>query len=262
MRASIREVVITLLEAVVLVVLVVFIFLQNWRATMIPLLTVPVSIVGTFALFPLLGFTINMTSMFGLVLAIGMVVDDAIVVVEAVQHNLDIGDEPARSDYSRHGGRLRAGGRDRLHSGGGVHPGGVPRRHQRSDLPAVRADHRGLGADLGIQRAVAQPGAQRDDPAAEKRKPRRCSAASSGIQPGFRLDYEPLPVRRRDADPPLGAGVGGLAAVYIGAGWLFKTLPDGFLPDEDQGVFFAAMRLPDGASIHRDERAAEQIEKR
>ena len=62
-------------------------FLQNWRATLIPLLTVPVAIVGTFALFPLLGFTINMTSMFGLVLAIGMVVDDAIVVVEAIQHN-------------------------------------------------------------------------------------------------------------------------------------------------------------------------------
>ena len=71
--------------------LVVFLFLQNWRATLIPLLTVPVSIVGTFALFPLLGFSINMTSMFGLVLAIGMVVDDAIVVVEAIQHNLDLG---------------------------------------------------------------------------------------------------------------------------------------------------------------------------
>ena len=69
--------------------LVVFLFLQNWRATLIPLLTVPVAIVGTFALFPLLGFTINMTSMFGLVLAIGIVVDDAIVVVEAVQHNID-----------------------------------------------------------------------------------------------------------------------------------------------------------------------------
>src|ERR1700722_17507338 len=93
-RSSIREVVITLLEAVGLVVLVVFIFLQNWRATLIPLLTVPVSIVGTFALFPLLGFTINMTSMFGLVLAIGMVVDDAIVVVEAIQHNLDTGMTP------------------------------------------------------------------------------------------------------------------------------------------------------------------------
>src|SRR6476469_4274448 len=93
-RTSIRDVIYTLLAAIVLVVIVVFAFLQNWRATLIPLLTVPVAIVGTFALFPLLGFTINMTSMFGLVLAIGMVVDDAIVVVEAIQHNLDEGLSP------------------------------------------------------------------------------------------------------------------------------------------------------------------------
>ena len=88
---SIEEVVQTLFEAMVLVILVVFIFLQNWRATLIPLLTVPVSVVGTFALFPLLGFSINTTTLFGLVLAIGIVVDDAIVVVEAVQFNIDRG---------------------------------------------------------------------------------------------------------------------------------------------------------------------------
>src|SRR5713101_8475255 len=93
-RTSIADVVVTLFEAIALVVLVVFVFLQNWRATLIPLLAVPVSIVGTFALFPLLGFSINMTSMFGLVLAIGIVVDDAIVVVEAVQHKIDLGMRP------------------------------------------------------------------------------------------------------------------------------------------------------------------------
>ncbi len=74
-----------------LVILVVFVFLQSWRATLIPLLTVPVAVIGTFALFPLLGFSINITSMFGLVLAIGIVVDDAIVVVEAVQRHIDDG---------------------------------------------------------------------------------------------------------------------------------------------------------------------------
>src|SRR5881394_2595413 len=89
--AAIRDVLVTLLLAVLLVILVVFVFLGNWRATLIPLLTVPVAIIGTFALFPLLGFSINMTSMFGLVLAIGIVVDDAIVVVEAVQHKIDHG---------------------------------------------------------------------------------------------------------------------------------------------------------------------------
>ncbi|HWB99427.1 MAG TPA: efflux RND transporter permease subunit, partial [Bryobacteraceae bacterium] len=93
-RASIEDVVQTLFEAVVLVIFVVYIFLQDWRATLIPLLTVPVSIIGTFALFPALGFSINMTSMFGLVLAIGIVVDDAIVVVEAVQLNIDHGMSP------------------------------------------------------------------------------------------------------------------------------------------------------------------------
>ena len=90
-EASIEEIVHTLLEAVLLVILVVFIFLQNGRATLIPLLTVPVSLIGTFALFPLLGFSINTVSLFGLVLAIGIVVDDAIVVVEAVMHHMEQG---------------------------------------------------------------------------------------------------------------------------------------------------------------------------
>ncbi len=93
-RASIQDVIFTLLAAIGLVILVVFIFLQNWRATLIPLLTVPVAVIGAIALFPLLGFSINITSMFGLVLSIGIVVDDAIVVVEAVQRNIDDGMEP------------------------------------------------------------------------------------------------------------------------------------------------------------------------
>src|SRR3954453_9090540 len=93
-RAAIKDVLQTLLEAIGLVILVVFIFLQNWRATLIPLLTVPVAVIGTFTMFPLLGFSINITSMFGLVLAIGIVVDDAIVVVEAVQRHIDDGMTP------------------------------------------------------------------------------------------------------------------------------------------------------------------------
>ena len=97
----------TLLEAIGLVILVVFIFLQNWRATLIPLLTVPVAVVGTFALFPLLGFSINITSMFGLVLAIGIVVDDAIVVVEAVQRHIDEGMTPREATVAGHGGSVR-----------------------------------------------------------------------------------------------------------------------------------------------------------
>ena len=86
-----KEILITLLIALALVILVVYIFLQDWRATLIPLLAVPVSLVGTFAVFPPLGFSINTLSMFGLVLAIGLVVDDAIVVVEGVQRHIEEG---------------------------------------------------------------------------------------------------------------------------------------------------------------------------
>src|SRR6202030_2929140 len=91
---GITEITKTLGEAMLLVILVVFLFLQNWRATMIPLVAVPVSLIGTFAAFPLLGFSINTLSLFGLVLAIGLVVDDAIVVVEAVEHHIEEGMTP------------------------------------------------------------------------------------------------------------------------------------------------------------------------
>src|SRR6202167_2071090 len=92
--AGIHEIVLTLVEALGLVVLVVFIFLQGWRATLIPFVAVPVSLVGTFVIFPALGFSINTLSLFGLVLAIGLVVDDAIIVVEAVEHHIDEGMDP------------------------------------------------------------------------------------------------------------------------------------------------------------------------
>jgi len=91
---GIREILITLGIAIVLVIFVVYLFLQNWRATFIPMIAVPVSLIGTFAVFPLLGFSINTLSLFGLVLAIGLVVDDAIVVVEAVEHHIEEGMAP------------------------------------------------------------------------------------------------------------------------------------------------------------------------
>src|SRR2546428_13682632 len=91
---GIKEIVVTLLIALALVILVVYLFLQGWRATLIPLLAVPVSLVGTFVLFPVFGFSINTLSLFGLVLAIGLVVDDAIVVVEAVEHHIEEGMTP------------------------------------------------------------------------------------------------------------------------------------------------------------------------
>ena len=98
-RASIKAVVRTLLEATALVVLVVILFLQTWRASIIPLVAVPVSIVGTFSLLYLFGFSINALSLFGLVLAIGIVVDDAIVVVENVERNISEGLSPREATY-------------------------------------------------------------------------------------------------------------------------------------------------------------------
>src|SRR6201997_2847381 len=94
-----KEIVETLLIALALVILVVYLFLQGWRATLIPLLAVPVSLVGTFVLFPLFGFSINTLSLFGLVLAIGLVVDDAIVVVEAVEHHIEEGLSPREATF-------------------------------------------------------------------------------------------------------------------------------------------------------------------
>src|SRR5580704_544316 len=92
--AGMKEIFWTLVIAIVLVIFVVYLFLQDWRATLIPMLAVPVSLIGTFVIFPLFGFSINTLSMFGLVLAIGLVVDDAIVVVEGVQHHIEEGLSP------------------------------------------------------------------------------------------------------------------------------------------------------------------------
>jgi HAE1 family hydrophobic/amphiphilic exporter-1 len=91
---GIHEITLTLFESLAFVVIVVYLFLQSWRATLIPLMAVPVSLIGTFIVFPLLGFSINTLSLFGLVLAIGLVVDDAIVVVEAVEHHIEEGLSP------------------------------------------------------------------------------------------------------------------------------------------------------------------------
>jgi len=97
--AGMKEIVKTLLTAILLVVIVVYLFLQSWRATLIPLLAVPVSLLGTFVLFPLFGFSINTLSLFGLVLAIGLVVDDAIVVVEAVERHIEEGLAPKEAAF-------------------------------------------------------------------------------------------------------------------------------------------------------------------
>ena len=152
---GIREIVKTLFEAIALVIIVVFIFLQGWRATLIPLLAVPVSLVGTFAVFPLLGFSINTLSLFGLVLAIGLVVDDAIVVVEAVEQHIEQGMSPrdatlkAMEEVS---GPVVA---IALILVGGLLTRRVCRRHSRAAVPSVCGDDCGFDSHFGLQRADA-----------------------------------------------------------------------------------------------------------
>ena len=144
-RLSIEEVVKTLLEAFVLVFLVMYLFLQNLRATLIPAIAVPVVLLGTFGVMLAFGFSINVLTMFGVVLAIGLLVDDAIVVVENVERADDRRRPVAQGGHAEvDGPDHRRAGRHRAGARGGVHPDGVLRRLHRRDLPPV-LDHDGLG---------------------------------------------------------------------------------------------------------------------
>ena len=156
---GIKEIEHTLLEALVLVILVVYIFLQGWRATLIPLLAVPVSLIGTFMVFPLLGFSVNTLSLFGLVLAIGLVVDDAIVVVEAVEHHIEHGLSPKEASMKAMEEVSAPVIGDCRDSFRGVHSHGIRSRNHRPFISAIRRDHRRFGDLLGFQRSDAQPSA-------------------------------------------------------------------------------------------------------
>src|SRR5213083_2170530 len=258
-RAAISDVVLTLFAAVLLVIIVVFIFLQNWRATLIPLLTVPVAIIGTFALFPFLGFSINMTSMFGLVLAIGIVVDDAIVVVEAVQHKIDEGMSP------------RAATVQAMHEVSG------PVVAIACILAAVFIPVAFLGGIAGqIYRQFALTiaasvllsafNALTLSPALSALilKPKQARGGLARVFGGFNRAFAWTTNRYLFGVKTLvrrGAfALVGLAVCYLFAGALFRHVPTGFLPDEDQGYFFVAVRLPDGASIERTDRVVGQVE--
>ena len=161
-RESINEVFKTLLDSVVLVALVVLVFLQNWRSAIIPLIAVPVGIVGTFAVMLVMGFSLNNLTLFGLVLAIGIVVDDAIVVVESVEHHIEHGLKPRAATIkamSEVSAPVIAVG---LVLSLGVHPLRVHLGNHRPVLPAVRPDDRLGDGDLDIQLADALSGSGGD----------------------------------------------------------------------------------------------------
>ena len=156
---GLNDIVKTLFEALALVVVVVFIFLQGWRATLIPLCAVPVSLIGTFVVFPLFGFSINTLSLFGLVLAIGLVVDDAIVVVEAVERHIEEGMSPrdATLQAMREVSGVVIG--VALVTFGRIYSYSVSSRNYRQVVSTVRAHDCYLRHFLRVQRALAEPGA-------------------------------------------------------------------------------------------------------
>jgi len=260
---GINEIVKTLEEAMILVILVVFIFLQNWRATLIPLITVPVSLIGTFMVFPLLGFSVNVLSLLGLVLAIGIVVDDAIVVVEAVMHHMEHGKTPREATIQAM----------KEVSGPVVAialilcavfipvamvPGITGRLYQQFAITIAVSVAFSAFSALSLSPALASILLKPSKPMAERK----------GLLNRFFNGFN------RIFDKVTGGyvGIAGylsrkafrvvmILAVVIGAaGLLGGRLPGGFLPDEDQGYFIMNVALPASSSLQRTDEVCSQVE--
>jgi HAE1 family hydrophobic/amphiphilic exporter-1 len=257
--AGIREIAETLIEAVLLVVLVVFIFLQSWRATLIPLLTVPVSLIGAFAVFPLFGFSVNTLSLFGLVLAIGLVVDDAIVVVEAVEHHIEEGMAPREATLAAMKqvqgpviaiALILAAVFVPVAFMGGI----VGRLYQQFALTiaisVLISAFNALTLSPALSALLLRPRSKRGGVFSRLGDAfnRGFGRATDGyVSVNRRL------VRKLVIPLVLLAGVAGLS-VSIGT-----KLPAGFIPDEDQGYAIVGVQLPDGASLQRTRAVIGQI---
>jgi len=256
-RTSIREVVITLFEALALVVLVVYIFLQDWRSTLIPAIAIPVSLIGTFAALLAMGFTINTISLFGLILAIGVVVDDAIVVVENVQRHMAEGMAPA--DATR-------------------------KAMQEVTAPVIAttlvllavfvpvAFTPGLtgrlfeqfAATIAIAVSLSSINALTLSPAlcaTILRPPREARRGPlAWFEKGLdrtRRGYNGV-VRQLIRRTIIGGAL--VAAVFGVTAFIGTSLPTGFIPPEDRGAFFVDVRLPDGAALPRTAAVLSEVE--
>jgi len=256
-----REIIVTLLIAIVLVLLVVYLFLQDWRATLIPMLAVPVSLVGTFILFPLFGFSINTLSMFGMVLAIGLVVDDAIVVVEGVQRHIEEGLRP--KDAARRAMEELSGpviGIALVLSAVFVPtvfiPGITGRLYQQFALTIAISVVLSAFNALTLSPALA---ALLLRPKKESRGPLAKFFAwfnrmfGSGTEIYLRLSGAMI---RKSVLALVVLAACGLAGLFFG-----RLLPSSFLPDEDQGYVFISMQLPNAASQGRTAAASRDVEK-
>jgi len=259
-KAGIEEILITLLEAIGLVVLVVFIFLQSWRATLIPLLTVPVSLVGVFAFFPMLGFSINTLSLFALVLAIGLVVDDAIVVVEAVEHHIEEGMSPRDATFKAMSEVQAPVIGIALILAAVFIPvafmaGITGRLYQQFALTIAVSVLISAFNALTLSPALAAM-------LLRPRRPARGPFARLGD--GFNRVFARVTngyihtnarlVRKLAIPLLLLVGVGVLSAM-IG-----RKLPSGFVPEEDNGYAIIGVQLPDAASLQRTKAVFKQVE--
>jgi HAE1 family hydrophobic/amphiphilic exporter-1 len=259
--AGIHEIVLTLVEALALVVIVVFIFLQGWRATLIPLLAVPVSLIGTFIIFPALGFSINTLSLFGLVLAIGLVVDDAIIVVEAVEHLIDEGMDPKSATekaMEEVGGPVVAIALilAAVFIPTAFIPGITGRLYQQ------------FAVTIAISVLISAFNALTLSPALASLllKPKPPGERRGLLGKGFTL-FNKFFGRTTDSFVHTSdvlihksaIAMVGLALIAVAAVLLGKTLPGGFIPTEDQGYMFLALQLPDAASAQRTDAAQQKI---
>src|ERR1700735_1328229 len=259
-RAGMKEILVTLLIAIVLVILVVYLFLQDLRATLIPLLAVPVSLVGIFVLFPLFGFSINTLSLFGLVLDIGLVVDDAIVVVEGVQRHIEEGLNPR--DAARKA-------MDEL-SGPGI---GIALVLSSVFVPTAFIPgitgrlYQQFAVTIAISVVLSAFNALTLSPALAGLLLRKKQESHGRLQRFFNW-FNRLFERatggyvhwsgvllRKGALVLLLLVISGAAGLFFGS-----RLPSSFLPDEDQGYLYINMQLPNAASLERTSAAARQVE--
>jgi hydrophobic/amphiphilic exporter-1 (mainly G- bacteria), HAE1 family len=259
--AGIHEIVVTLGIALLLVILVVFLFLQGWRATLIPLMAVPVSLIGTFIIFPLLGFSINTLSLFGLVLAIGLVVDDAIIVVEAVERLIDEGMTPrdaAVRAMEEVGGPVVAIALilAAVFIPTAAIPGITGRLYQQFAITIAISVLISAFNALTLSPALA---ALLLKPKDHDRRPGPLQRFFDRFNRLFGRTTDKFVSTSGILIHKSGLTMLVLAAVALLAVFLGDRLPAGFLPQEDQGYLFVAMQLPDAASLQRTDAAAQRV---
>ena len=257
---GIQEIVKTLFEAMVLVIIVVFIFLQGWRATLIPLIAVPVSLIGTFALFPMLGFSINTLSLFGMVLAIGLVVDDAIVVVEAIESHIEEGLSPKDAAFkamSQVSGPVIAIALilAAVFIPTVFIPGITGAMYQQFAVTMAVSVLISAFNALSLSPAL---GALLLRPRKEARGP--LGAFFRGFNKMFDTATNGYVAICRGLIRKLGIAIILLVGLTLGAGGIGGTMPTAFIPEEDQGYLFGVVQLPRASSLQQTTEASERIE--